>query len=151
MNLAQDSKVQSIIASLTKTFEVKLPNGMSASPSYLHAVLIVFLLFLLVLMLGQLRHRMVNWEMKGIFPGVALGIGIAFAVEGLFLVGGRTILTELIGWKSAPKPIVNVLDAGRDKLTDVLGVTKEIPQSMASDVNNLSSEEIQELRALICK
>jgi len=66
-----------------------------------------------------------------------------------------------VGWKNAPKPILNVLDAGRDKLVDVLGVTDQIPISTAredpsvdgviSGFQSLSPDEAEEVRSMICR
>ena len=76
------------------------------------------------------------------------------------LIGGRTLLTEILGWKNAPKPMANVLQAGRLRLVDVLGVSDEIPQSMAYQeptgtdvvklIQLLNSEERVELESMVC-
>ena len=58
------------------------------------------------------------------------------------MIGGRTLLTEVIGWENAPKPLSTALDAGREKLVNVLGVTEEVPDSVASakpDVQSLAN------------
>jgi hypothetical protein len=123
---------------LSKTFDFNI-GRLSFSPSYISAGAIVFLLFLLVLTLAQVRRHFLNWSIKGGIFGIALGFLLALIFEGFLLIGGRTVITEVLGWKNAPKPIVNVLDAGRAKLVKVLGVTDEIPQSSAK---NYSSEEI---------
>lgn len=141
--------------------EYPLPQGYVFAPTYLQAAAVVGLLFLLILMLGQLRRRFVGWTMGGVMPGVAFGFALALVVEGIFVVGGRTIVTELVGWKSAPKPIVNVLDAGRSRLVRVLGVDSEIPVSTAADkptteevletYGSLSEEEQGEVMEMICE
>lgn len=125
---------------IAKSIHFTLPGGQIISPSYLQVGIIIFLLFLLVLMMGQLRHRMVHWEMKGILPGVAFGFALALIFEGFALIGGRTLLTETLGWKTAPKPIANVLDAGRNQFIKVLGITEEIPTSMAQEPCTLPEE-----------
>lgn len=56
------------------------------------------------------------------------------------IVGGKTAITELLGWKDAPKPISTLLDSGRSKLVQVLGVTEEIPASVAKE--DMSSEDV---------
>ncbi len=141
--------------------EFGLPGGYVFAPSYIQVVAIIALLFLLVLTLGQLRRRFIGWHVSGIMPGVLFGFVITLIVEGILVVGGRTILTELLGWRSAPKPIVNVLDAGRTKLTDVLGVTREVPSSRAEEkatvgsvldeYKSLTSGERESLRSLLCR
>lgn len=76
------------------------------------------------------------------------------------LIGGRTLITEVLGWKNPPKILSKVLDTGRTKLVDVLGVKDQIPQSNAmnstsGDVidlfKNLSSNEADKVREAICK
>ena len=123
---------------MTKTFDFNLGN-LTFSPTYVIAGAIVFLLFLLVLTLAQVRRHFLNWSIKGGIFGIALGFILALIFEGFLLIGGRTVITEVLGWKNAPKPIVNVLDAGRAKLVKVLGITDEIPVSSAK---NYSSEEV---------
>ncbi len=155
INLTGNSFFSDIIAS------VPLPGGLVFSVSYLQAGAMVILIFFLILTLGQLRHRLVNWKMGGIMPGVYIGFALALIMEGIFIVSGRTILTELIGWESAPKPIVNVLDAGRDRLIRVLGVAEEIPSSYAEGVptisgimkeyEGLSEFEKESLQSMICR
>ena len=47
------------------------------------------------------------------------------------IIGGKTVITEILGWKNAPKPILTALEAGRNKLVGVLGVADEINVSKA--------------------
>lgn len=132
------------------------------SPSYIQAAAIIFLLFLLVLTFARLRRMLVHWSLGK--SGVAMlfwGFLLALILEGFLILGGRTLFTEIVGWKNAPKPILNVLDAGRDKLVDVLGVTDQIPistahedptlQGVISDFQSLSSDEAEEVRSTICR
>jgi len=145
---------------LTKSFSFKLGN-LDISPQYWHAIAIVILLFLLVLTLARLRYLYVHWSLQK--PSIAMifwGFLLALILEGFLLISGRTLFTEILGWKNAPKPISIALDAGRAKLVKVLGVTEEIPSSLAnespsyssvmSDFQKLSEEEKQELRLLMC-
>ena len=88
------------------------------------------------------------------------GCLLTLILEGFLLISGRTLFTEILGWENAPKPISTALDAGRAKLIKVLGVTEEIPSSLANespsyssvmvDFQKLSEEEKQELRLLMC-
>ena len=132
------------------------------SPSYFQAGAIIFLLFLLVLTFARLRRMLVHWSLGK--SGVAMlfwGFLLALILEGFLILGGRTLFTEIVGWKNAPKPILNVLDAGRDKLVDVLGVTDQIPISTAredpsvdgviSGFQSLSPDEAEEVRSMICR
>ncbi len=108
-----------------ETIKIDLPGGFTFEPSYLTAGAIVLLIFLLILTLGQLRHRFLDWHIKGFLPGILFGVILTLIVEGFALVGGHTIITSVLGWKNAPKPLSVALDSGRKELADVLGV-KEI-------------------------
>jgi len=132
------------------------------SPSYIQAGAIVFLLFLLVLTLARLRYMFVNWSIGK--SGIAMlfwGFLLALILEGFLIIGGRTLFTEILGWKNAPRPIVDALDAGRNRLVDVLGVTDQIPASTAhegpvldsviSAFQNLSPDEAEKARSIICQ
>jgi hypothetical protein len=116
---------------LGRTFNVSL-GKYTLSPTYFYAVVIVFLLFLLVLTLAQVRRHFLNWSLKGGIFGIALGFFLALILEGFMVIGGKTVVTEVLGWKNAPKPIITALEAGRNRLVDVLGVTDEIQTSEAS-------------------
>jgi hypothetical protein len=120
----------------------------------------VVLIFLLIFTLGHLRHTYVDWSVKGILPGLTFGFVLAILVEGLFLIGGKTLFTEIIGWKTAPKPISNVLDASREKIVNVLGAETQIPNSNAAsaptkdsilvDFKSLSSSDQTTLKQSLC-
>ena len=121
---------------------IDLPGGMTIAPTYLHAGAIVFLIFLLILTLGQVRHRMINWELKGIIPGIMVGFVLAFILEGFLLISGKTLLAEVFGWKSPPKPLANFIDVGREQLVSVLGVQIEVDESKGMEyVNSVVCEE----------
>lgn len=130
------------------------------STNILQAGAVVFLIFILIVMLAQMRRRFVDWHMNGAVAGIAFGFLLALILEGLLIISGRTFLTETLGWKNAPKPISNALDAGRGKLVDVLGTTGEIPVSDASEkatiggimqnYEELSASEQESLRSIVC-
>ena len=130
------------------------------STSYLHAAAIIFLLFLLVLTLARLRRVYVNWSLKGASAMMFLGFMLALILEGFLILGGRTMLTEILGWQNAPKPIQNALEAGRTRLIAVLGVTDEIPSSSAeegpnlyeviTDYQSLPPDEALKFKTMIC-
>ncbi|OGM31010.1 hypothetical protein A2630_01600 [Candidatus Woesebacteria bacterium RIFCSPHIGHO2_01_FULL_44_10] len=108
-------------------------GGLSFEPTYLQAAAIVGLLFVLVLTLARLRRLFMNWSLSGWYAWMAIGFVLTVVLEGFLLVGGRTILTELLGWENAPKPVQIALESGREKLVNVLGVTEEIPSSLANE------------------
>lgn len=143
----------------SKSFDFNL-GGLTFSPTYVTAGAIIFLIFLLILTLAQVRRHFLNWSIKGGIFGIALGFLLAIIFEGFLLIGGRTVVTEVLGWKNAPKPIVNVLDAGRAKLVKVLGVTDEIPVSSAKNYSSeevidafqgLTPKDVIQVRRLICE
>ena len=140
---------------------INLPLGkLTFSPSILQAGVIVFLLFLLVLTMAQFRRHLLGWSLRGGVFGLFLGFLFALILEGFLIIVGRTAITEIIGWKNAPKPILVALEAGRGKLVSVLGVTDEIPTSNAEvvptkekviyDFQSLPPNEAQSVRNLIC-
>ena len=143
----------------TQSFRFSLGN-FSLPVSYIQAGAVIFLLFILVLSFAQIRRHYVNWSFKGAIFGVFFGFLLALILEGFLIVGGRTAVTEVLGWKNAPKPITHALDAGRAKLVKVLGITDEIPslfarEDLSSDdavqiLQSLDPTEIKKVKALIC-
>ena len=89
------------------------------------------------------------------------GFMLALVLEGFLILSGRTILTEIIGWDNAPKPLSTALDMGREKLVDVLGEQSEIPvssadeksnyQSVLGNYENLGDEDKDLVKSFICK
>lgn len=146
---------------LNKTFNLKLGQD-NIEPTYWQAAAIIFLIFLLVLTLARLRHMYISWSLgKSSVAMIFWGFLLALIVEGLLLIGGRTLLTETLGWKNAPKPISTALEAGRAKLVNVLGVKDEVPateeterptyRSVVSDFQSLSPKEADKARLFICE
>jgi hypothetical protein len=152
---------QSLLEKSSTPLDTYQVGNLFFTPSYLHAGAIVFLIFLLILTLARLRRLYIGWSLgKSAYAMLFWGFMLAVILEGFLLIGGRTILTELIGWENAPKPILSVLDAGRSKLVDVLGVNQEIPQSFAEgeatvesiigQYQSLPPEDAEELKNIIC-
>lgn len=145
---------------LGKGFQFNLGN-LEISTSYVQAGLIIFLLFLLVLSLAQFRRHLMTWSIKGALFGLFFGFLLALIFEGFLVIGGKTAVTELIGWKNAPKPLLNLLEAGRTRLVNVLGVRDEIPASSAKEnpsiedalkvFQSLDPQESQTLKKTICE
>ena len=146
---------------IQKTFDLKL-GSIYISPTYWQAGLIVLLLFLLVFSLARLRYLYVNWSLgKSSLSMLFWGFLLALILEGFLILSGRTLLTEIIGWNNAPKPISVALDAGREKLVDVLGENDEVPTSVAKEeesfeefklkFQSLSPSEMEEIKYLICE
>ncbi len=124
---------------ISKTFSFNV-GRVALEPTYWQAAAIVFLLFLLVLSFARLRHMYVGWSLKSFLPNLALGFALALIVEGFLIVSGRTLLTSLVGWENAPKPISVALDEGRSKLVESLGVNEN--SSVLSDRDELSVQTI---------
>jgi len=84
------------------------------------AVLVVVLLFFVLLLLAKMSRSYIEWYMSGWFIWLFLGFFLAVLIEGLLLVSGKTIFTEVLRMQSAPRPIQSVIDSGRANLTEVL-------------------------------
>ncbi len=144
----------------TKTIDFNLGN-LAFSPSYLHALAIVFLIFLLILTLARVRRMYVGLSLGSAGSMLFIGFVLALILEGFLILGGRTVLTEMLGWENAPKPVKNALTISRERLIDVLGVTNEIPPSYAegelnlydviTDFQRLGPEEAEEFRSMVCE
>lgn len=145
---------------LTRSFDFNLGN-FSLPVTYWQVGAIVFLLFLLVLTMAQFRRHYINWSLKGAIFGVFFGFLLALILEGFLIIGGKTALSEVFGWKNAPAPISLALDAGRRELIKVLGIETQIPPSYASEkgnvqgalnsLQNLSPADLTKVKNLICK
>lgn len=145
---------------LFKTFSFKA-GSWDIQPTYWQAAAIIFLLFLLVLTLARLRHMYVHWSLKGGGGMIVLGFFLALIIEGFLLLAGKTLLTEVLGWQNAPKPISTALDEGRKRLVNVLGVNDEIPnysssvqpsyQSVISQFEVLSGDDKAAVKVFLCE
>jgi hypothetical protein len=144
---------------ITKSVNFKI-GGIDFNPSYIQAVLIVFLIFILLLTLARLRRMYVRWSLKGLFPSIFFGFIIVLVLEAFLFIGGKTLLTEILGWESAPRPISNVIDIGRAKLVKVLGTTDEVSASQSKDddldtlvkiYQTLPTSDADEFRSIICE
>jgi hypothetical protein len=89
------------------------------------------------------------WGLIGLFFGVLLTL----ILEGFLLINGHTAITSLLGWKNAPKPISTVLDLGKEKLTNVLGMEANNPTSTDAIkvLQSLNVAEIKKVKAIICE
>lgn len=115
-------------------------NDFNISASYFQAGMILFLIFVLLMSFARIKNLQQKWSMKGATSMIFIGFIIALVLEGFLLLGGRTVLTEFIGWENAPKPISTALDEGRQRMIMVLGVTDEIPSSSAAEP--LTADEV---------
>ncbi len=131
---------------LFNTFNLNL-GKFSVPVPYWQAAAVVFLLFLLVLTLANFRKHYIDWSLKGGIVGIFFGFLLALILEGFLLIGGKTALTEVLGWQNPPAPIAQALDAGRSQLIKVLGVNTQIPLSFAKENTSVQGvlETVQSL------
>jgi hypothetical protein len=145
---------------LTPRFNLNIGKFSMPVP-YFEAFLVVFLIFVLILSFAQFRRHTVNWSIKGIVFGTFFGFMLALIIEGFLIIKGGTILTGVLGWKNAPAPISVALDAGRAKLTQVLGANVGSPSAVLngnSNVNNviqilqnLNPNDVKNVKAILCR
>ena len=139
---------------LNKTFATYNVKGLEIEARYWQAIVIIFLIFLLLFTLARMRYLYVHWNLgRSSLSFLFYGFLLALILEGFLLIGGKTIITETLGWKNAPKPLSTALDAGRSKLINVLGAedVSASPEEILTDYGNLTSKDAQEVRAVICK
>lgn len=141
-----------------KTFKI---GNLHFEPTYWQAGAIILLLFLLVFTFARMRYLYVHWSMgKHAFSMLFWGIILTIIIEGFFMLTGRTIFTEILGFKKVPKPFSTVLDIGRQRLVNVLGEESAVPDSSANETLNsdqmyslytkMSPAESQKLQKIIC-
>lgn len=153
------SKIPSGTSALRKTFDFNIGN-FNIRPEYWQAITIVVLLFLIVWTIARWRHLYVKWNLQGFLPSVAIGFALTLFVEGFFLIAGKTMFTEVLGWESAPKPISTIIDIGRGKLISVLGaqdmstqshVSEISPETVLDDYSKLEKDQKDEVKVLLCQ
>lgn len=147
------------VQTLQKTFIFNL-GKISLPVPYWQALAVVILLFVLILTFAQFRRHYIDWSLKGGIVGIFFGFLLALILEGFLLIGGKTALTEVLGWKNAPAPIQVALDSGRSKLIDVLGIQTQIPSSLAKEpvnvqgaletLQSLNPSDMTKVKSLIC-
>lgn len=133
------------------------------SPSYIQAGVFLLLLFVLILTLAQLRRHFVDWSLKGALVGLFFGFLLALLLEGFLVIGGKTAMTQVLGWSDPPKPIASLLEIGRNSLLKVLGeqIQIKIPDSVAklnptfedaiTFFQSLNPSEAAKLKNILCK
>jgi hypothetical protein len=146
--------MEKVLEFVNKTTGVYKIRGLEVEPTYWQAAIVLMLIFLLLFTVARMRYLYVHWSLgKSAISMAFWGFVLAIALEGLLILSGRTLFTEVLGWENAPKPISTVLAISRNKLVDVLGVTKESPthESVTNDYENLSTDEMIQVRNVICK
>jgi hypothetical protein len=136
---------------LFNTFDLNIGKFSMPVP-YWQAATIVFLIFLLILTMANFRKHYIDWSLKGGIFGVFFGFILALILEGFLLVGGKTALIEVLGWKNPPKPLAQVLDAGKSQLIKVLGVqTQNITvQNTMETLQSLAPGDLKQIKNTLC-
>ena len=152
--------MQNLLGSLQGKFNFNFGKINIPIP-YWQAIAIVILVFFLIMLLGKFRQRMMNFSMKGAVFGIFFGFLLALIIEGFLIIGGRTAITSIVGWKNPPPFIASTLDSGREKLIQVLGIQTEIPSSYASEtvtvegavevLQRLNPADTKTVQAIFCK
>lgn len=151
-----------ILHLLNKSFATYNIRGLYIEATYWQAAAIIILVFLLVFTLARLRYLYIHWSLgKSSIAMIFWGFLLALILEGFLLIGGRTMLTEVLGWRNAPKPLSTLLDSSRSKLINVLGVNSTVTESEASanptfdsvmlDYQSLSLEEMTKVKSVVCE
>lgn len=128
-------------------------RGLEVEPTYWQAGVILMLVFLLIFTFARMRYLYVHWSLgRSAWAMLFWGFILALIFEGFLIISGRTLFTEVLGWKSAPKPISTLLTISRNNLVDVLGVMEEIPtaQSVMDDYESLTQKEMENINRSIC-
>lgn len=152
--------MDSLLKTVSGSFDFNLGKFSMPVP-YWQAIAVVVLLFLLVFLMAKFRRHYVDWSLKGAVFGVFFGFLLALILEGFLIIGGRTALTSVLGWKNPPPAIATALDTGRNKLIQVLGIKTEIPSSFAKDnvtvqgtievLQNLNPADTKTVKAIFCR
>jgi hypothetical protein len=155
--------INSAINFINKPFKTFFVRGMQIDTVYWQVFAIIFLIFLMLLTLARMRYLYVHWSTgQSAIAFMFWGAILTVIFEGFFLIGGRTLFTELMGWKDAPKPISAFLDIGRSRLIEKLDLKDgQIPESFASenptskkvitDYERLSEEEMFTVEKYVCR
>lgn len=127
--------------------------GISFAESSLQTLFILAGVFLLLVLLGLTRKHFLGYSFKGGYAGFGLGVIFTLVIEVLLLLGGRTLLTESLGWKSAPPVLTETLDRGKEEVARVLGVENasdlEIGFSTASDSASSQRENFDDAESFL--
>jgi len=151
--------MQNLLSSVSGRFDLNL-GKFSLPVPYWQAIAVIFLVFLLIVLMAKFRRHYVDWSLKGAVFGIFFGFLLALILEGFLIIGGKTALTSVLGWKNPPTPVSVALDAGRDKLIKVLGISDEIPFSYASEnvsvsetvkiLQNLNPADTRTVKSIYC-
>ncbi|MFC1600708.1 hypothetical protein ACFL25_01360 [Patescibacteria group bacterium] len=151
-----------ILKILNKSMGIYNVGGIDLELTLWMILVLALLAFMLLFTIARVRYLYVHWNLsKTSLSFLFYGFLFALILEGVFIISGRTMFTQILGWENAPKPISTLLDTSRNKLVDVLGITEEISASYASepptyksvvgDYENLDVEDKETVRGFICE
>lgn len=87
------------------------------------ALAVIALVIGLILVAAFLKRTFQKHEAHyGIWSGLVAGFVLALVLEGFLLMNSKSALTSILGTKSMPRPIQNVLDGAHKGLLDILKV-----------------------------
>lgn len=128
---------------------------------YIEVAILVFLIFLLIITWAQLRRHNIDWSLKGILFGTIFGFLLALVLEGFLITQGGTVITGVLSWRSAPAPISIVLDAGRNKLIQVLGIKDQVTSALVKEnvtvttaidfLQSMNPGDIKKVKTIFCQ
>ena len=120
----------------------------------IYVFVIVFFVFLFLVLLGFTRHHIIETSLHGFWAGLWTGVVVIGILGGTIIWGARNFV---FGEKFAllPPGFQNVLSAGGDGITGVLGISTEREQPTAGDVLSsyklLSPVDTELVNNTICK
>ncbi len=145
---------------LFKTFDLEIA-GYSIKPEYWHAGVILFLVFSILLTLARYRQLKIKWNLSSFIPTLILGFSLAIILETALILNGKTLMTEILGWENAPKPISTIINTGRSRMAHVLGETHEVSASSNDEgtiteemlllYTSMNQNEAEKVKQIICQ
>ncbi len=99
-------------------------GNITIAPNIWQAAAVLALIFALVLILAYMSRNFLQWSLGGFGIGVLIGFILAIILEGFLLIGGKTVVINLLKWKNAPPQVQQVLNDGHVKLLEALSVPK---------------------------
>ena len=126
---------------LAGQFSFSLGN-LSFSVPYIEVAALVFLIFLLIVTMAQLRRHNIDWSIKGIVFGTFFGFLLALTLEGFLITKGGTALTG--------NKLIQVLGAS-DKITTPTTIQNSTVTGAVQFLQNLSPGDIKKVKTIFCQ
>ena len=104
---------QKILEILNKTATSFNVGKLQIDATYWMVGVLLLLLFMVLFSIARVRYLYVHWNLgKSSIAFLFWGFILAVGVEGIFMLYGRTIFTDILGVENTPKPFSTVLDIG---------------------------------------